>query len=212
MLKVKKFVFNYLQENTFVLYAENGDAAIVDPGCNSMAEEQLLQYFIDDNNLNPKYLVNTHGHFDHILGNAFVMSFYTPEFVAHQDDMFLLENLVESAHYYNVPAVASPKPDRFLLHGERLTLGDDFIEILHLPGHSPGSVGLYSPSSAFIVVGDVLFKGSIGRTDLPMGNYDTLMNSINNTLFALPHDTVVYPGHGPATSLGIEFKTNPFLI
>jgi len=212
MLKVKKFVFNYLQENTFVVYAESGEAAIIDPGCNSMAEEQLLQYFINDNGLNPKFLINTHGHFDHVLGNAFVMSFYQTEFMAHLEDMFLLENLVESAHFYNVPAVASPKPDRFLLAGDKLPLGDDFLHVLHLPGHSPGSIGLYSPSSSFIILGDVLFKGSIGRTDLPKGNYDTLMISINETLFKLPHDTVVYPGHGPATSLGIEFKTNPFLI
>lgn len=212
MLKVKKFVFNYLQENTYLVYADNGEAAIVDPGCNSPQEEELLQHFVEDNELNVRYLINTHGHFDHVLGNYAVLKIYNPEFLAHADDTFLLENLVESAHFYGLSANASPMPHKYLIHGDRIILGDDYLEVLHLPGHSPGSIGLYSPSSAFVLVGDLLFKGSIGRTDLPRGNYDVLMKSINHILFDLPHETVVYSGHGSATSLGVEFKTNPFLI
>lgn len=212
MIEVKRFVFNPLQENTYILYAKNGDCAIVDPGCNSREEEKMLSDFISENDLKPLYLVNTHGHFDHILGNSFVKATYGVDLYAHAEDEFIIENLVASANYYSMDATKSPKVDKYLVEGDTLKLGDEFLAVYHLPGHSPGSIGLYYAAEPFAIVGDVLFKGSIGRTDLPKGDYDVLMHSIRKKLFEYPDETIVYSGHGPTTTIGMELKTNPFLF
>jgi glyoxylase-like metal-dependent hydrolase (beta-lactamase superfamily II) len=154
----------------------------------------------------------THCHFDHVIGNSFAYKRFNPVLKAHQGDMHLLADAPEFGLRFGLDVKASPEVDEYLTEDKEVTFGNSTLKILYVPGHSPGSIALYNPEQKFIIVGDVLFKGSIGRTDLPNGSYDQLRNSIFTKLMTLPPDTIVFPGHGPHTTIHEEALSNPFLI
>lgn len=212
MLHLKSFTFGPFQENTYVLWDETDEAVIIDPGNTTNAEHQQLKNFLADKNLTLKRLLLTHGHVDHIAGNRFVFDTYKllPEVNVH--DVPLIEKHAVIATTYGLPYEESPLPKQFLNEGELVKFGNTTFEMLFTPGHSPGSITFYSRENKFIICGDVLFYGSIGRTDLPGGNFETLIRSIKEKLFPLGDDIKVYNGHGPATTIGFERENNPFLV
>jgi hydroxyacylglutathione hydrolase len=210
MINIKTFAFNPFQENTFVLYDHSKEAIIVDAGCFDVDEQKQLDDFITENELKVVKVVNTHCHIDHIFGIQYCVDKYKVPFAANPNDDYLLANAVEQGLMFGVEIEAPPSVNQPIKEGEALTFGESSLQIFHVPGHSKGSVAIYSKTDNFVLVGDVLFNGSIGRTDLPGGDYDTLMNSIKNKLFTLPPETTVYSGHGPTTTIGQEIKSNPF--
>lgn len=211
MIYIQRFTFNPFQENTYLLYNEEGEAFIIDPGCSNTKEEKELENFIHTKNLKPTRLIQTHCHLDHILGNHFVHKTYnlTPE--AHAHEKQVLDMAPRASELWGVPYLESPEISHFLDEKSEIKLGNDVLKAIFAPGHSPGSLCFYSESQGFIIAGDVLFYGSIGRTDLPGGNHEQLLKSIRNGLFVLPDSVKVYPGHGPETSIGFEKLNNPFL-
>lgn len=211
MLKVCTFVFGPFQENTYVLYDDTLQCVIIDPGCSNTSEEEALTNFIAQNNLTPILLLNTHCHIDHVMGNAFVASTYNllPQYNLAEEA--LLEAAPMFAANYGFSMIPSPVAEVHLDEGDIVKFGNTELEIMYLPGHSPGSIAFYNYDSKIIIGGDVLFYGSIGRTDLPMGNHNQLITSIKKNLFRLPDDFIVYSGHGPTTTIGYEKATNPFL-
>ncbi len=212
MIQIKKFTFNPVQVNTFLLYDETKECIIMDAGCFFENEKKELDGFIAENGLKPVKLVNTHCHFDHILGINYCRSKYNVPFHSHKDDVFLVERAVESGDRFGVPVEPIDGPDEFLEEGQKLEFGNSVLEMIHVPGHAPGSIVFHHPEQKFIIAGDVLFYGSIGRTDLPMGSFEQLTSNIKNKLFILPDETMVYCGHGPETSIGFEKMHNPFLM
>ena len=211
MLEVKKFVVNPLQENTFLLFDESKECIIVDAGFYYGEEEDEVDYFIERNELKLKKLVNTHCHFDHMMGVEYLREKYQVDFEAHSDDAFWVDKVVDQALRFGFEMKPVKPIDRFISEKETVSFGNTELKIIHVPGHSPGHVVLYSEKESILIGGDVLFYGSIGRTDLPGGDYDTLINGIKSKLFPLPDETVVYCGHGPETTIGFEKKNNPFL-
>jgi len=212
MAIVKCFTFNPFQENTYVVYDETNTCVIVDPGMYHEAEENALQDFITSKNLTPVLLLNTHCHIDHVFGNKFVKDTYNIPFHAHQLEMDNLNNGPQHAHMFGVSMGPSPQPDTFIEPGKDITFGNTTFKVLFTPGHSAGSVSFYNAENNFVLAGDALFMGSIGRTDLPGGHYETLITSIKKELLTLPDGTVVYSGHGPETTVVRERNTNPFLV
>lgn len=210
MLKIKSFTFNAFQENTYVVFDETNQAVVVDPGCYSKAETQQLDEFIESTELSVKYLLNTHCHIDHVLGNAYVKEKYGVLFLIHQNDLPVLKAVKTYASNYGFPAYNEALPDGFIAEGDQIKFGTTTLEVIFLPGHAPGHVGFYQPSDKILISGDVLFNGSIGRTDLPGGNFNILIESIHQKLFVLPDDVVVYSGHGTPTTLDKEKISNPF--
>lgn len=211
MLKIEKFVVNPLQENTYVISDESGQCIFVDPGFHFAEEKDEIKRYIKSNNLSPVMIANTHCHFDHIMGVEFIRHEYNIPFVAHPDDAFWVVNAAEQGEMFGFEMEQVKAPDSYFQMDEELKFGNTSFQILHVPGHSPGHVAFYSHDEKVLIGGDVLFYGSIGRTDLPGGDHQTLITSIRNKLFNLPDETVVYCGHGPETSLGNEKKSNPFL-
>ncbi len=211
MSNVKVFTFNAFQENTYLLWSNNGDCWIIDPGCSSTGEENILKKFIDDRGLHPVRLINTHCHIDHILGNEYVSRTFDLKLEAHKNEKDILRSGKVVADMYGLPYSPSPTIEHFLEEGDELALGETIFQVLLTPGHSPGSICLYTPSKGMVIGGDVLFYGSIGRTDLPGGNYETLIRSIKEKLLVLPDETIIMPGHGPNTNIGFERTNNPFL-
>lgn len=212
-MKVSRFIFNPFGINTLVVWdPDSCEAVIVDPGMSNQHEIDAIDSFVEGNGLKVVGLVNTHLHIDHVMGNAYVKSRYGVESQAHPDDAFLGARCDEQARRFglrgNFGAVTIDKP---LNDGDRIYVGKDFLEVLSVPGHSPGSIALYSPSAGFVISGDALFQGSIGRTDLPGGSQPVLIDAIRRKLFALPDSTVVIPGHGPETTIGNEKKFNPYV-
>lgn len=211
-MKIKSFVFSPFQENTYVITNNTNDCLIIDPGCYEKNEKAELKDFIENNNLKPVKLINTHCHIDHIFGNKFVFDQWGLQPIIHKDDLFLLEGLEKVAQMYGIPNVDnSPLPVSYMDEGDLVEFGEVTFEIIHVPGHAPGHVALIHHASKSVISGDVLFNGSIGRTDLPGGDFDTLIASIKNKMFALEDDYTVYSGHGSTTTIGNEKKTNPFL-
>jgi glyoxylase-like metal-dependent hydrolase (beta-lactamase superfamily II) len=204
-------MFSPIQENTYVLYNEQKLAIIIDPGCYFEEEREELARFIDEQHLMPQILLNTHCHLDHVFGNKWVHETYGLNLHLHPAEKQVLDFAPASGLMWNLPFDQYNGPFIELEPGKEIQLGDDKLAILFTPGHSPGHVCFYSQAQNFIIGGDVLFKESIGRTDLPGGDYDTLIKSIQQELLTLPEDTVVYSGHGPATQIGHEKKYNPFL-
>lgn len=212
MTQVQVFEFNPFAENTCIVYDASGECVIFDPGCCTAEEQHALRSFIEGRKLKVVRLINTHCHLDHIFGNNFVHRTWSLLPELHALEMPVLERYPAICLYYGIPgAESSPMPERFLEAGERIEFGETRLDILFTPGHSPGSLSFYCREAAFIISGDVLFYESIGRTDLPGGNTDALLHSIRQQLFTLPGETVVYPGHGPTTTIRHEMEYNPFL-
>ncbi len=211
MLEVRTYVFNSFRVNTYIVSDITGECIIIDPGCENSGEREELLSEINKNQLKPVKLINTHCHIDHILGNDFVKKTFSLQFLIHKLDQPLLINSIEQGMFFGIKTTSSPLPDSFLNEGDKVKFGDSEFEILHIPGHSPGSIGLLNQDEKLLFTGDVLFQGGIGRTDLPGGDYHTLMNSIKEKIFVLDQDTVIYPGHGPETNIKTEKRTNPFL-
>ncbi|MDE6267676.1 MAG: MBL fold metallo-hydrolase [Muribaculaceae bacterium] len=213
MIKIKQFTFNLFGESTFVAYDPvSREAAIVDPGISNLSEEERLNDFIEKEHLTVKYLVNTHLHVDHAMGDGLAKKRYGVGVTASGDDAYLGAIIAQQAQMFNLPyKLEAVRIDNEVKEGDRLMLGDNVIEVIHVPGHSAGSIALYAPASHWVIVGDALFKGSIGRTDLPGGDHATLINSIRKKLMTLPDETIVLPGHGPYTTIGEERRSNPYI-
>jgi glyoxylase-like metal-dependent hydrolase (beta-lactamase superfamily II) len=211
MTAITRFCFNPFQENTYILSASDGECWIIDPGCYSEQERQQLSEFITNNNLRPSRLINTHCHLDHIFGNAWVMEQYHTGLEIHQDELPVLQAAPQIGKMFGVNTPPQPLPTAYLREGQVLSLGDAEMEVLFTPGHSPGEICLLCRQERFVIVADVLFQGSIGRTDLPGGDYTTLLQSIRTQLLVLDDDYKVYCGHGPETTIGEERRNNPFL-
>ena len=210
MLTIKSFEFSPIQENTYILYNEFNECMVIDPGCYFDQEKQELQNFIENNGLTPKLLLNTHCHLDHVFGNKFVAEKYLLKLHLHEQEVAVLQFAPTSGLMYNMPFDNYSGEFVYLKEADVIKLGEDELKVLFTPGHSPASLSFYCAKDKFVVSGDVLFQQSIGRTDLPGGNFSLLINSIQTKLFSLPDDTIVYSGHGPATSIGEEKKHNPY--
>ncbi len=211
MFLIQSFCFSPLQENTYLLYHEGGDCIIIDPGCYEAYEREQMAAFIVQHRLNPVLLLNTHCHLDHIFGNQWVYEQYQLLPHIHKNEKKVLEMAPVTGLMWGLTFDHYNGETVYLQEGDRKTMGDDVLEVLFAPGHSPGHVCFYCRQQHFIIGGDVLFKESIGRTDLPGGDHKTLLNSIRSKLFTLPGETVVYSGHGPETTISHEKKYNPFL-
>ena len=212
MLVIKSFVFNFFTENTFIVWDEESkEGAVIDPGCSQKSEEEKLEKYISENNINIKYLLNTHCHVDHIWGCKFIKDKYNPVYYAPELDMSLLENVNVQASAFGLEIEKPPKPDKYIKEDEQLTIGNSTIEFLFTPGHTAGEFCFYFRKEAFCFTGDVIFNNNIGRTDLWGGDYSTLLKSIKTKLFTLPDNVVIYPGHGGFSKVGVEKRNNPFL-
>ena len=210
MLSIQSFEFNPFSENTYILFDETNEAVIVDAGCYGREEEKELSDFIENKKLNLKAIINTHSHIDHILGSYYVKDKYKVPLLIHRLDETTLRMGKMSAQMYGIHGYADVTVDGYLSEGESFKFGNQSFEVLFIPGHAPGHVGFYNAKEKVLMVGDVLFNRSIGRSDLPGGNYDVLIDSIHKKIFTLPDDVVVYPGHGPSTTVGEEKVENPF--
>ncbi|MFA8298700.1 MAG: MBL fold metallo-hydrolase [Hyphomicrobiales bacterium] len=211
MVTIEKLVFNPFQVNTFIIYDETKECVIVDAACYGSDEEQILADFIKDKGLKPVHLIDTHCHIDHILGNRFAATTYNLELSAHRDSEFFVERSLESAAMYGFKLENPLMPSIYLKEGDEVKFGNSKLKIAEAPGHANGSICLISEEGNFVVTGDVLFKDSIGRTDLPTGDLDLLLSNIKEKLFVLDKDMKVHPGHGPETSIGYEKQNNPFV-
>lgn len=213
MTLVAKFTFNPFQENTYVLYDDSKECIIIDPGCFQNEEKLELTDFIKKKKLKPVRLINTHCHIDHVFGNHFISEKYNLPLEIHEGEVPVLNVVPQVAMMYGVPFNDPiPKVEKFIKEGDIIEFGNSKLEALFTPGHSPASLSFYCEASKFIIAGDVLFYGSIGRTDLPGGDYNTLISSIKDKYFPLGDDVEVYPGHGQKTTIGYERETNPFLV
>ena len=211
MLTVQPFTFNPVQENTYVVYNEKGQCCIIDPGCYFASEELELKNFIEQNHLQPIYLLNTHCHLDHIFGNKFIYNTYNLSLWLNKLEKPVLEYGPTSGQQWQLTFDNYDAELNFIEEGDVIRMGDDVLQVLFTPGHSPGHVSFYSKENKFVISGDVLFQGSVGRTDLPGGDFTILEESIKTKLYTLPADTIVCSGHGDTTTIGDEMKTNPFV-
>jgi hydroxyacylglutathione hydrolase len=211
MLNVQTFTFNPVQENTYILYNEERLCCIIDPGCYFASEEIELRNFIELHQLTPKYLLNTHCHLDHIFGNRFIYKTFGLKLHLHKLEKQVLDFGPASGQMWQMPFDNYDGELIYVDEDDKIQLGSDELSILFTPGHSPGHICFYDKAGKFLIGGDVLFNGSVGRTDLPGGDFETLEQSIKTKLYALPQDVIVYPGHGDSTTIGDEMKTNPFV-
>ena len=211
MFTVKAFTFSPIQENTYLLYNEKGKALIIDPGCYFEEEREMLSSFLQQNKLDLQLLLNTHCHLDHVFGNKWIHETFGLLLHIHQKEKQVLDFAPASGLMWNMPFDNYDAELKYIKEGEEILLDDDRLKILFAPGHSPGHVCFYCKEQGFVIGGDVLFRQSIGRTDLPGGNHETLIQNIKTQLFTLPDETIVYSGHGQATTIGYEKKHNPFL-
>lgn len=209
---VKTFTFNPFQENTYLIYDQTNEAVVIDAGCLSDSENLILTNFISENNLIVKRVINTHLHLDHQFGNALLYAKYGVKPEACVEDEFLLDNVVAQARLFGFQLEGDAQAiGNYITDNQIITFGNSTLKAIHVPGHSPGSLAFYSEIDKFLIAGDVLFRGSIGRTDLVKGDYATLILSITKKLMVLPEETVVYCGHGPTTTIGYEKVNNPYL-
>ena len=212
-MKIARLIFNPLQENTYVVWDDTLQAAIIDAGNMSERENDVLEKFIADNGLKPVVAINTHGHFDHLLGVAHVCERYGAEFALSSKDEFLLKNAVTSAELFGVRSGAMPEKIDIDLDGrESISFGNTTLQIISTPGHTPGHVALYEPQSKVLFTGDTLFRESIGRTDLPGGYYSWIVRSIIENILPLGDEVKIYPGHGDESNIGHESMYNPFVV
>ncbi len=211
MISIKKFTVNPLQENSFVVYDESSECIFVDPGFYFPEEREKVKRYILEHNLKPLFIANTHCHFDHILGVEFVRREYGIDFLTHRDDAFWVEAAIEQGEMFGFQIDAVGEPDAFFGENDLIEFGNSSLRVIHIPGHSPGHVVFYSEADKVLLSGDIIFKGSIGRTDLPGGNFNQLVSGIHDKLFTLPADVNILCGHGPSTTIGFEKLSNPFL-
>lgn len=211
MITVQSFTFNEFQENTYVLYDETGECVIIDPGCFKPSEQQELVKFVESNNLKPVKLLNTHCHIDHVMGNTFVAEHFAVPLYLHEGELFTYNDTMRWTALFGIPPLVIPENKIFVTEKDTISFGNSVLNIAFTPGHSKASITFYNLDEKFAVAGDVLFMESIGRTDLPGGNYEILIQSIQTVLFAWPDDTRIYSGHGYPTTIGHERKFNPFL-
>ena len=212
-MHIERFIFNMFGVNTFIVWDDSThDAAIIDPGMISNEETEQIKSFIKKNNLTIKHLINTHLHIDHTFGNNAITETYGIGVEACKKDEFLGNCINAQAQMFGLDYLCqNVSITHELRDGDQIMLSNGILDVLHVPGHSPGSIALYSAHDGFVIVGDVLFKSSIGRTDLPGGNYTQLIDSIASKLLVLPDSTTVYPGHGPITTIGTEKLQNPYI-
>ncbi len=210
MINIHSFVFGAFMENTYILYDESKECVIIDPGCYEKDEQDALTSFIATNNLKVIQLLNTHCHIDHVLGNQFVKDTYNVKLYTHKKEEPVLLAVKAYASNYGMPNYQASQIDNYLEEGDVVTFGNSNLDIVFVPGHSPGHIAFYNESQKICIGGDVLFQGSIGRTDLPGGDFNTLISSIQTKFFKFSDDMVVHCGHGPTTTIGIEKKSNPF--
>jgi hydroxyacylglutathione hydrolase len=210
MITIKRLEFNPFRENTYIVSDDTGECLVIDPGCQEPEEREMLLTHFKEHGLKPVKIVNTHCHIDHILGVAFLHEKFGLPFLIHPKEVPLLTASVAQGEFFGLEVQTPPAPTGLLNEGDRVTFGRSAFEVIHIPGHSPGGIVLLNRDQPCLFSGDVLFQGSIGRTDLPGGDYDSLVNSIRQKLFTLNPEIRVYPGHGPDTTIGIEQRTNPF--
>ena len=213
-MQVAIFQFSLFGINTYLIFdPDTKECAVIDPGMSSSEEEKAIENFIDDKGLKLTHIINTHLHIDHVAGIPFLKKKYGAPVLAHEGDKFLGEGLVQQAKMFglNLP-LDNIEISEYIQAGDKIKIGNGVMEVISVPGHSKGSVALYDPEGGYLISGDALFQGSIGRTDLPGGNYRELINSIETQLLSLPDNTVVFPGHGPSSTIGEEKKSNPFLV
>jgi hydroxyacylglutathione hydrolase len=210
MITIKRFEFNPFRENTYLISDDTGECMIIDPGCYEPEEQDLLLEYFKENQLKPVKIVNTHCHIDHILGTAFLHDQYKLPFLIHPEEKPLLTASITQGELFGLEVKTPPEPTDFLNEGDTVSFGDSVFEVIHIPGHSPGGIVLLNKDQQCMFTGDVLFQGSIGRTDLLGGDYDSLVSSIRQKLLVLDPMIRVYPGHGPDTTIGIENQSNPF--
>jgi len=211
-MNIQLFTFNPFQENTYIIYDKTKECIIIDPGCYEKHEEKQLEEFIRKKDLIPISLINTHCHIDHILGNQFVKETWNIELSMNILDIPLLENAEKIAQLYGLTKYKrSPLPTEFLEEGNVVKFGNSNLTVLFTPGHSPGHISLYNKEEKILVSGDVIFKGSVGRTDLPGGDHNILIKNIKNKILKLPDEIKIFSGHGPITNIGTERKENPFI-
>ncbi len=211
-MEIKTFAVNPFEMNCYVYYDKSsGDGVIIDPGAYSDEEKNEISDFISSNNIKIKYILNTHGHIDHVLGNKWAKDLFGVPIYIHKDDIPLLDKAVEQGVMFGIQVVKSPAPDYFVREGEKIKFGNCTLDTIHTPGHSPGGVCFVDEKNKIIFVGDAVFHGSIGRTDLWMGDMDTLISSIKTKILKYADDFVLYPGHYEHTTIGEEKALNPFL-
>lgn len=211
MIHIEIFMVSPFQENTYLLYDNTQKAIIFDPGFYDTTEQQKLIDFVQEKQLIIKKVINTHCHIDHIYGNAFVKKQFGVELYINQNDEFLLQMAQQQCDLFGLNPIENTTPEHYLTEKDTIKFGESELKIIHVPGHSPGSLVFYNETQKFLICGDVLFNGSIGRSDLPQGNQKLLVSSIKNKLLLLDNETIVFPGHGPHTTIGDEKKHNPFL-
>ncbi|MCF8365545.1 MAG: MBL fold metallo-hydrolase [Bacteroidales bacterium] len=211
MIKTERLIFNPFQVNTYLLYDESRETILIDPGCYDDFEKQKLAEFIEEQNLNLVAQIFTHTHIDHILGASFVFQKYGLKPVMHKDALPFLEGAKKQGLMYGFEVDEIVKPEKFIDESDSIDFGNSSLQILHTPGHVDGHLCFVSSSNKFVIVGDVLFRDSIGRTDLPTGNFDVLAHHIRNKIYKLGSDYTVFPGHGPQTTIGYEIMNNPFV-
>lgn len=211
MIKIKNFVFNAFQVNTYIISDETNECVIVDAACYAETEKEALHKYITDQKLKPVKLVNTHGHVDHVLGMKYMVEKFKIPVEVHKDDVQLITNAQKYGIVFGFDVEEPPAITEYINEGTDVKFGNSSLKTFHVPGHSPGSIAFYNSEQKFVITGDALFKGSIGRTDLPGGDYDQLMQSIYKKLMTLPPETEVFPGHGPSTTIHEEALNNPFL-
>lgn len=212
-MKIAKFGFSLFGINSYVVYdSEAKECAVIDPGMINREEEEALSKFLERENLKVKYIINTHLHIDHAVGDSYVKNNYNAPILANKEDEFLGKRLQIQAEQFGImEKVEDVAIDEYIEDGMHLYIGNGTLKVLSVPGHSPGSIALYDQDGGYVISGDALFAGSIGRTDLPGGDFQQLIDALSNKIVTLPANTVVYPGHGPATDIKTEVATNPFL-
>lgn len=211
MITIQQFTFNPYQENTYVLYDETGECVIIDPGMYDSSDQNVFVNWIRKNELKPVLLLNTHCHLDHVFGNKFVFDNWSLKPQFHKGELTVLQSIPGYAPQMGLTYELSPEPETYLEETGKVVFGNSELELIFAPGHSPAHLCFYAREDNFLIGGDVLFYTSIGRTDLPGGNHQQLLNSIREKLFVLPDSVEVYPGHGQSTTIGFERQNNPFL-
>ncbi|MHC1705628.1 MAG: MBL fold metallo-hydrolase [Tenuifilaceae bacterium] len=212
MIQVKQLILNPFQENTYIVFDETKEAIIIDAGCYTPDDVDQVKKFVESKNLIIKYLIATHGHIDHILGIDSLKKIYHVEWLAHEDEIPLVQTSPSHALMFGLVLEKAPVIDKTIKDGEIISFGNSSFEVIHTPGHSKGGVCFYSSKQKILFSGDTLFRGSIGRTDLMGGNYETIIDSINNKILKLGDEVIVYPGHGDSTTIEYEKQNNPFLL